>query len=97
MIGEVAPEHLVLAGGGDPRGRLPHHSPPVDAPALRVLRHLLQRRQDRPRSVPEGGEGLQATRSSKTLGESEPPGETPGGRVEEEEAEEGRTDLWRRR
>ena len=56
MIGEVAPEHLVLAGGGDPRGRLRHHRPPVDDPALRMLRHLLQRRQDRPRIVPVRGE-----------------------------------------
>lgn len=60
VVGEVAPEHLVLARGGDPRGRFPHHRPPVDAPALRVLRHLLQRSQDCSRRVPNGEEGLQA-------------------------------------
>jgi hypothetical protein len=55
LVGKVAPEHLVLAGGGDPHGRLHHHRPPVDAPAISVLRHLLQRRQDRPWMVPAGG------------------------------------------
>jgi hypothetical protein len=51
-VGEVAPQHLVLAGGGDPRGRLPHERLPVYAPPLRVLRYLLQRRQDRRRCIP---------------------------------------------
>jgi hypothetical protein len=51
-VGEVAPQHLVLAGGGDTRGRLPHDRLPVYAPPLRVLRHLLQRRQDCRRCIP---------------------------------------------
>lgn len=63
VVREVAPEHLVFARGGDPRGRFPHHRLPVDAPAaLRVLRHLLQRRQDRPRRVPAEGRRIASRR-----------------------------------
>jgi hypothetical protein len=51
-VGEVMPHHLVLTGGGDPGGRLPHERLPVYASPLRMLHHLLQRRQDRRWSIP---------------------------------------------
>lgn len=82
-VGEVAPQHLVLARGGDPGARPPHQRPPVDPlPRAHLLPHLLQHRQDRRRLVPArfGGSAAPVKRNPR----NDPPPPPRGERTERE-------------